>query len=228
MKTKPQDVSTPPTGAGLNTRERVVRAASRLFQRQGYEGTGIKLIAQEAGATLGSVYHFFPGGKEELAVAAIQYGDREFADMLSEGLASSGDAAVAVENCARRLATALRESDWADGCPVTATALETLGRTPPIQQACLEALRNWQEVLAVKFRECGFGGADADDLACTVLSALEGAEVTSQVFRSEEPLLTTGRNMARRPRLSDVLAQPAVPPTDVVVPPPRPNWESSS
>ncbi|GAA2286411.1 putative HTH-type transcriptional regulator YxaF [Streptomyces ruber] len=197
MKTKTQDVSTSPAEAGIGTRERVVRAASRLFQRQGYEGTGIKLIAQEAGATLGSVYHFFPGGKEELAVAAIQYGDREFADMLSAGLAGSDDPADAVENCARVLATALRESDWADGCPVTATALETLGRTPPIQQACSEALRNWQEVLAVKFRDSGFGDEDAEELACTVLSALEGAEVSSQVFRSEEPLLTTGRSMAQ-------------------------------
>ncbi|MER5843181.1 TetR/AcrR family transcriptional regulator [Streptomyces prasinus] len=197
METKPQDVSTPPTGTGVGTRERVVRAASRLFQRQGYEGTGIKLIAQEAEATLGSVYHFFPRGKEELAVAAIQYGDREFADMLNSGLAGSDDPAVAVENCARALAAALRESNWADGCPVTATALETLGRTPPIQQACLDALRNWQEVLAVKFRDSGFGDEDARELACTVLSALEGAEVTAQVFRSEEPLLTTGRHMAQ-------------------------------
>ncbi|MYZ38613.1 MULTISPECIES: TetR/AcrR family transcriptional regulator [unclassified Streptomyces] len=197
MQTKPQDVSARDTEAGVGTRERVVRAASRLLQRQGYEGTGIKLIAREAQATLGSVYHFFPGGKEELAVAAIRHGDQEFADMLSAGLGSSDDPAVAVENCARRLATALRESDWSDGCPVTATALETLGRTPRIQEACHAAFRNWQEVLAVKFRECGFGEEEAENLACTVLASLEGAEVTSQVFRSERPLLTAGRHMAQ-------------------------------
>ncbi|MER7970461.1 TetR/AcrR family transcriptional regulator [Streptomyces sp. NPDC096080] len=197
MKTQPQGASASAEGAVLGTRERVVRAASRLFQRRGYEGTGIKLIAQEAEATLGSVYHFFPGGKEELAVAAIQHGDREFAEMLNAGLARSDDPAVAVEECARALASALRESDWADGCPVTATALETLGRTPSIQQACLEALRNWQDVLAAKFLASGFDGQEARELACTVLSALEGAEVTSQVFRSEEPLLTTGRRMAQ-------------------------------
>ncbi|WP_066946649.1 TetR/AcrR family transcriptional regulator [Streptomyces lushanensis] len=197
MQTEPQGVSTKDTEAGVGTRERVVRAASRLLQRQGYEGTGIKLIAREAEATLGSVYHFFPGGKEELAVAAIRHGDREFADMLGAGLDSSDDPAVAVENCARRLATALRASGWTDGCPITATALETLGRTPRIQEACGAALRNWQEVLAVKFRDCGFGGEEADDLACTVLAALEGAEMTAQVFRSEQPLLTAGRHMAQ-------------------------------
>lgn len=207
MGTKPQDASTSPARTGVGTRERVVRAASRLFQRQGYEGTGIKLIAKEAEATLGSVYHFFPGGKEELAVAAIQHGDREFADMLGTGLAGSDDPAVAVENCARLLATALRASDWADGCPVTATALETIGRTSPIQEACLAALRNWQEVLAAKFRDGGFGDEDAEELASTVLSALEGAEVTSQVYRSEQPLLTAGRHMAQLIRSRGAVAR---------------------
>ncbi|MDX3855599.1 TetR/AcrR family transcriptional regulator [Streptomyces sp. AK02-01A] len=197
MQTKPHRESARDTEAGVGTRERVVRAASRLLQQQGYEGTGIKLIAREAGATLGSVYHFFPGGKEELAVAAIQHGDQEFADTLSAGLDSAEDPAVAVENCARHLATALRESGWTDGCPVTSTALETLGRTPRIQEACYAALRNWQDVLAAKFRRSGFSDEEADDLACTVLAALEGAEVTSQVFRSEQPLLTAGRHMAR-------------------------------
>ncbi|MFE2037490.1 TetR/AcrR family transcriptional regulator [Streptomyces scopuliridis] len=197
MQTKPRGVSARDTDAAVGTRERVVRAASRLLQQQGYEGTGIKLIAREAGATLGSVYHFFPGGKEELAVAAIHHGDQEFADTLRAGLDSSDDPAVAVENCARRLASALRESDWADGCPVTSTALETLGRAPRIQEACHAALRNWQEVLAAKFRACGFADEDAEELACTVLGALEGAEVTSQVFRSEQPLLTAGRHLAR-------------------------------
>ncbi|MFD0312236.1 TetR/AcrR family transcriptional regulator [Streptomyces sp. NPDC127119] len=197
METKQQGGRGTGAEAVVGTRERVVRAASRLLQQQGYEGTGIKLIAREAGATLGSVYHFFPGGKEELAVAAIQHGDQEFADMLRTGLDSADDPAVAVENCARHLATALRESGWAEGCPVTSTALETLGRAPRIQEACHEALRNWQSVLSARFTRSGFSVQQANELACTVLAALEGAEVTSQVFRSEEPLLTTGRHMAR-------------------------------
>ncbi|MER5650178.1 TetR/AcrR family transcriptional regulator [Streptosporangium sp. NPDC002524] len=59
-----------------STRDRIVIAASRLLQRQGYVGTGIKQIAKEAKATMGSVYHFFPDGKEAVAVAAIEHGDR--------------------------------------------------------------------------------------------------------------------------------------------------------
>ncbi|MFF4159297.1 TetR/AcrR family transcriptional regulator [Streptomyces sp. NPDC001678] len=195
--TKPRHDATEGTDAAVGTRDRIVRAAARLLQRQGYEGTGIKQIARDAEATLGSVYHFFPGGKQELAVAAIQHGEREFADILRAGLAAADDSAEAVTACTRLLADSLRESDWMDGCPVAATALETVGRAPAIQQACAEAIGHWTDLVAEKLRGGGLDEDTARDLACAVISTLEGAELTAQVLRSEEPLLTAGRHLAR-------------------------------
>ncbi|MER6138956.1 TetR/AcrR family transcriptional regulator [Streptomyces sparsogenes] len=180
-----------------STRDRIVVAAARLLQRQGYVGTGIKQIAREAQATLGSVYHFFPGGKEAVAVAAIAHSDREFATLLGEALDSAEDPAEAIEACARRLATELRESGWIDGCPVTAAALETLGTDSEIQRACADALRGWERLVVDKLLRCGFPAQDARELATTIVGALEGAEVTAQVVRSEEPLLAAGRQLAR-------------------------------
>ncbi|GAA2330468.1 TetR/AcrR family transcriptional regulator [Streptomyces cuspidosporus] len=180
-----------------STRDRIVIAAARLLQRQGYVGTGIKQIAKEAQATLGSVYHFFPGGKEAVAVAAIAHSDREFATLLGEALDSAEDPAEAIEACARRLATELRESGWIDGCPVTAAALETLGTESEIQRACADALRGWERLVVDKLLRCGFQAQDARELATTIVGALEGAEVTAQVVRSEEPLLAAGRQLAR-------------------------------
>ena len=54
------------------TRERILRASGELFRRQGYMGTGVKQIVAEAGAPFGSIYHFFPGGKEELGAETIR------------------------------------------------------------------------------------------------------------------------------------------------------------
>ncbi|SFL17239.1 TetR/AcrR family transcriptional regulator [Streptomyces pini] len=180
-----------------STRDRIVVAAARLLQRQGYVGTGIKQIAREAQATLGSVYHFFPGGKEAVAVAAIRHSGEEFAALLRQALDGEDDPAQAVTSCARRLAGDLRESGWIDGCPVTAAALETLGTDSEIQQVCAEALRGWERLVSDKLLRCGFSSQDARELATTVIGALEGAEVTAQVTRSEEPLLTVGRQLAR-------------------------------
>ncbi|MCA6090980.1 TetR/AcrR family transcriptional regulator [Streptomyces sp. SCA3-4] len=180
-----------------STRDRIVIAASRLLQRQGYVGTGIKQIAGEAQATLGSVYHFFPGGKEAVAVAAIAHGDQEFSALLRAALDSEEKPAAAVEACARQLAEALRVSGWVDGCPITAAALETLGTDSEIQRVCAAALRGWEQLVHDKLLGSGIPAGDAQDLATTIISALEGAEVTAQVIRSEEPLWATGRQLAR-------------------------------
>ncbi|WP_220448589.1 TetR/AcrR family transcriptional regulator [Nonomuraea mesophila] len=143
--------------------------------------------AAEAQATLGSVYHFFPDGKEAVAVAAIKHGDQEFAAVLREALDSEEDPSAAVEACARRLADSLRESGWIDGCPVTTAALETLGTDSEIQQACAAALRSWERLVHDKLLHSGLRAEDARDVATTIISTLEGAEVTAQVNRSEEP-----------------------------------------
>ncbi|WP_405397047.1 TetR/AcrR family transcriptional regulator [Streptomyces microflavus] len=180
-----------------STRERIVVAAARLLQRQGYVGTGIKQIATESQSTLGSIYHFFPGGKEAVAVAAIRYSDQEFAALLKGALDGEDDPAEAVLSCTRQLASGLRESGWVDGCPVTAAALETLGADSDIQQACADALNSWERLVLDKLVGCGFPAQDARELATTVISAVEGAEVTAQVNRSEEPLLAAGRQLAR-------------------------------
>ncbi|MFF0483705.1 TetR/AcrR family transcriptional regulator [Streptomyces sp. NPDC004435] len=192
-----------------STRDRIVVAAARLLQRQGYVGTGIKQIAQESQATLGSVYHFFPGGKEAVAVAAIRHSSAEFATLLRQALDSEDDPADAVSACTLRLAVELRESGWIDGCPVTAAALETLGTDSEIQQACADALRDWEGLVRDKLLRCGWSSEDAGELAVTVISALEGAEVTAQVNRSEEPLHVTGRQLARLVRSYAIEAAPA-------------------
>lgn len=183
--------------SALGTRDRIVVVAARLIQRQGYVGTGIKQIAKEAEATLGSVYHFFPGGKEAVAVAAIAYSAEEFAVVLREGLAGEGGPGAAIERCAGELAVALRESGWTDGCPVTAAALETLGTESEIQQVCADALRGWERIVEERLLDAGFAADDAREVSTTVISALEGAEVTAQVARSEEPLRAAGRQLAR-------------------------------
>lgn len=181
----------------LATRERILRAASRLMQRQGYDGTGIKQISTEANATLGSVYHFFPGGKQELAVEGIRRGDREFVDELRAVFADEEDPAEAMVVLTRRLAEGLRASDWLDGCPVTTTALGSSGRLPDIQAAASEAFTRWHALVLDKLREAGIEEADARDLAHTVIGTLEGAELTAQVTRSSAPLDAAGRHLAR-------------------------------
>ncbi|MEU3269392.1 TetR/AcrR family transcriptional regulator [Saccharomonospora sp. NPDC006951] len=181
----------------IGTRERIVRATSLLMQRKGYGATGLKEISKNAEATLGSVYHFFPGGKRELAIEAIRHGDREFGELLRDVLGRTRDPGEAIEDCAASLAKGLRESDWLDGCPVTTTALESAGEEPDIQRAADAAFANWRAVVEDKLRASGFADDVAAELAHTVINTLEGAEMSAQVSRSETPLVLAGKHLAR-------------------------------
>ncbi|MFE7806095.1 TetR/AcrR family transcriptional regulator [Streptomyces sp. NPDC057430] len=179
------------------TRERIVRTTSRLMQRQGYEGTGIKQISREAGATLGSLYHFFPGGKQELGTAAVRLGDEEFTEFLREALDTEPEPERALVALTAALAQGLRDSDWLDGCPVTSAVVGTATTAPDIQQAAAEAFARWRAVVAGKLAATGFAETDAEELAHTVIATLEGAELAAQTARSAVPLEVAGRHLAR-------------------------------
>ncbi|MGW4033302.1 TetR/AcrR family transcriptional regulator [Streptomyces sp. NPDC004838] len=171
-----------------DTRRRIIEATAALLQRQGYETTSVKSIAGAAKASPSSVYHFFPGGKQELAIEAMRHGAGEFGELLAEGLASSSDPAEATAACALLLADTLRRSEWTDGCPVAVTALETVGRVPGLQEAATEALVRWQDLVAAGLTAGGVAPATARPLAGTVISLLEGAELLSRVTGDDTPL----------------------------------------
>jgi len=61
-----------------NTRDRIVETSAELFRTQGYSATGVKQIVTAAKAPFGSLYHFFPDGKEELGAEAIRGCRRPF------------------------------------------------------------------------------------------------------------------------------------------------------
>ncbi|WP_202819024.1 TetR/AcrR family transcriptional regulator [Actinosynnema sp. ALI-1.44] len=197
----PRTTGDAPATAATDTRTRILRATAMLLQRQGYEGTSIKRISGDAGVTQGSVYHFFPGGKEQLAVEALRYGADEFTELLRSGLDSAEDPAEAVAACAVLLADTLLTSGWTDGCPVAATALETIGASPDIQRAAEQALRQWQDLLTTKLTTGGIPDEAAVDLASTILSTLEGAELLCRVSASDKALHTAAQHLAQLVRL---------------------------
>jgi len=197
VKARPVDAATHATDGGRATRERIVQATARLLQQRGYGGMGVKQIAQEADAALGSIYHFFPGGKQELAAAAICHNDRVFTDSLRSALASDDDAVEAIVACTRSIAESLRESAWSDACGFTTAALEAAEQSSEILGAIQDALARWRGLISDKLHAGGIAEDDARDLAHTVINTLEGARLACLVERSDEPLRLAGQHLAR-------------------------------
>ncbi|WP_433271070.1 TetR/AcrR family transcriptional regulator [Actinosynnema sp. CS-041913] len=173
-----------------------MRVTADLLQRQGYEATGIKEILVAAGATSSSLYHHFPGGKEDLAGEALAYGAGQFANLLRGALSREAAPESAVAACALDLAEDLAASGWSDGCPVAVTALESVGRSPGLRAASARLLRQWQDIIASRLRSDGIPDPAAGELASTVLCTLEGAELLSRVTADPAPLHTAARHLA--------------------------------
>ena len=51
----------------IHERGDVLPALTEVFRTHGYEGASLALISRHTGLGKGSLYHFFPGGKEEMA-----------------------------------------------------------------------------------------------------------------------------------------------------------------
>ena len=71
------------------TKDRLLDASGELFRRQGYTGTGVKQILTEASAPFGSLYHHFPGGKEEMAEEVLAHLDRKLTTAIYEPIKST-------------------------------------------------------------------------------------------------------------------------------------------
>lgn len=184
------------TVQAIPTRDRILRAAVELLRRQGYEGTGVKQIAREAEATLGSLYHFFPEGKEQLATEALHADGEHYAVLLRQGMATSEDPAEGIAAFTELLAADLRAADWRDACLASSAALERVGSSSPIQHGYQAAMEAWREIIGIRLRAVGVDATTADDAACFALSALEGAEIQCRVTQSESPLRTAGTYLA--------------------------------
>ena len=78
-----------------DTRATLVRESAELFRRRGYAGTGLKAILAASDAPFGSLYHFFPGGKEELGVAALEAGGTTYRELVEAIFADDVDVATA-------------------------------------------------------------------------------------------------------------------------------------
>jgi len=186
------------------SRERLVAAATRLLRRQGYDATAVKDIAREGAAPMGSFYYHFPLGKEQLAASAVRLGADQVARLYLGALDRHSEPAEALAAIPLRVAVVLERSDWRDGCPVAAIALETVGRLPALQQAAAEALTHWEEVVAGWLRRAGCEAGVAAELALTTVAIVEGAELLARVRRSREPLEHAARVLRRLAR--DALA----------------------
>jgi AcrR family transcriptional regulator len=198
---------TMPTATETPTRERILYASAELFRRQGYGGTGLKQVVAQAEAPFGSLYHFFPGGKEQLAEEVLRTGGRFFLALYESISAGAPDLESAVREFFSGAGETLRSTDYADACPIATVAGEIASTHEVLREASADVFDSWLAAIARDAVESGVDPARARALALSVLALLEGAFLLSRSLRSTEPMNAAGE--AAVALLSAELAEPA-------------------
>lgn len=176
-----------------STRDRIVIASAELFRRQGLTGTGLKQISAEAQAPFGSIYHFFPGGKDELADEVIRRSGAFYLLLFEAIMEPAPDVATGVRDFFTGAGETLRTTGFEDACPIAVVALEVASTSDRLRQASADVFTSWIDAAVTHFTAAGIEEGRAHDLALEVLMALEGAFLFCRTLRTTEPMDVAGR-----------------------------------
>ncbi|OLT36535.1 TetR family transcriptional regulator [Actinomadura sp. CNU-125] len=183
-----------------DTRRRIREAAGTLFRRNGYPGTGLKAIAAASDAPFGSIYHFFPGGKQQLAEETIRTSGPEYMRMVLALLDGADDPVEAVEHAFDVAAVRLAATGYADACPIATIALEVASTNEVLRAATAEVFDEWIAAGTDWFARRVPDRERARGLAYSMIMILEGAFVLARAARDPEPVHAAGRSMAELTR----------------------------
>ncbi|UXY31649.1 TetR/AcrR family transcriptional regulator [Streptomyces sp. HUAS TT20] len=179
------------------TRERIVAGAADMIGRRGLNATSIREMAKHAKAPLGSTYHYFPDGKQQLATEAVRYAGETVARSLRKELRAGPAAGLrAFLDLWRKIVV---DTEFRAGCPVLAVSIEEppADEVPAAVAAAAEIFDEWEGLLAASLREHGADSDQAAQLATLIVAAVEGTVAMCRARRSTQPLDHTAEQLRK-------------------------------
>lgn len=176
-------------------REDVIPLLADVFRQYGYDGASLKHITDKTGFGKGSLYHFFPGGKEEMAQAVLDDIDLWFKNNIFIPLAQD-DADHALEHMFDQVDTYFQSGRRI--CLVGAFALDET--RDHFAQRIQSYFQDWISALAQTLHRKGAALHEAKETATEIVSGIQGALV---ICRAVNDISAFRRCLARmRLRLS--------------------------
>jgi len=174
-----------------STRERMVVSTVLLVREQGARATSIDDVLAHSGAPRGSVYHHFPGGRQQLLSEAIDYAG----EFVAARIETATDALEMFDVLHHDYREQLLRTDFRAGCPVVAVAIEAGDSESDLHEHAGAAFGRWQELLEQRLVAQGVKAARARELAGLAIASIEGALVMARARRDTEPLDNVHRQL---------------------------------
>lgn len=174
------------------TRDRLLTAAGELFRRQGFAATGIKAVLAASDAPYGSLYHFFPGGKQQLGVEVIHEMGGAYHELVETYFPPAVDPVAATRTFFAEGADLVEQTGYADACPIASIALEIASTNEPMRAAAAAAFESWLAVLTDRLVGRGVDADAARACAVEIFCLVEGAFLLARTTRSVDAIRIAG------------------------------------
>jgi AcrR family transcriptional regulator len=156
----------------------IVPKLAEIFRENGFEGASLALIGQKTGLGKGSLYHFFPGGKEEMAAAVLADIYVWFENNVYRPLREAEDPRRAIADMRRSVIDYFRSGRRV--CLVGAFALDN------VRDRFAAKIRNyfagWTQALGVALERAGYDPQTALQRAEEAVANIQGALVLSRAL----------------------------------------------
>jgi len=158
----------------VNTKEKFIETASRLFEIKGYNATGLNEILAESGAPKGSLYYHFPKGKEQLALEAINLAGEKIKDNIKNTLDNIENPVEAIRCNIENIATIIDNEQRTRDISISLIALETYITSESLRKACEDIFTSLENIYAKKLIKSGMNEDKAYELGGAIAAMMEG------------------------------------------------------
>lgn len=178
-----------------NTKDIFIDTASSLFANQGYHATGISEILKKSNAPKGSLYYYFPQGKEQLAQEALQKTAEKISKEILDVLAKASTPLEGLQQHLIYIAQKIEKDLFQPNVSISLIALETFSSNEIIRLECERTFQQIQNIYKNSFLKMDLQEEYADFLAMTMVMLTEGAITLSLTKKNTQPLHQLANNL---------------------------------
>ena len=178
------------------SREQMIEGALSLLAKQGLQATSFSEVLKLTKAPRGSIYHHFPGGKDELVAEALRLLEKKTVAHIKE-LDSSKPEKI-TEGFLGLWRYLLLNYGFSTGCSAVAVTVAT--NSPKLLERSVSIFDSWQKILTRKFIKTGLSKNQAVEFSTTLIAASEGAVVMSRAVKNIEPFERVAKQLLHQAR----------------------------
>lgn len=160
------------TTSSRRSRDATLSMIAEVFRRHGYEGASLSRLTAATGLGKGSLYNFFPDGKEQMAAEVLAHIQRWFDAEIFVPLQEAEDPWAGIERMFQNT-----ELYFQSGQKICLMGLMALDGETPFGVQIQAYFSAWQMALFSALHKAGKPRDEATDLAEEIVGGIQGALV---------------------------------------------------